>query len=412
MAWIVFFIIPMVLGFWAQHRVKSTFAKNLEVRVANGMTGAQVARRVLDANGLNEVPVEETPGSLSDHYDPRSRSVHLSPDVFQGVSVASTAVARTRSGTRSSTRSRTRSSSSAAPCSRRCSSRRTSGCSSSFGGIFLQIAGLIVLAIALYAVAVLFQLVTLPVEFDASRRAKRQLHDLGLVASTEAHRREERRSTRPPGRTSRARLPRSRCSSTSCRCSTTASEPAPRGIQPKPAQRDESACDAPREHDRERRRVGEERVAVEVHAVDDVDEVRERQDVRDRLEDRGEVLGRPEGPERNAIGRMTTLTAAETPSAERMSAAAASPSPRTSDAEDDRAREAEPVRGHARVEDETAEHEQRDRLEREGHERREQHRRQVDAGRRRRRASRFSTPASRRMTSMIARPPKAVFTAP
>src|SRR5574339_533969 len=71
----------MVLGFWAQHRVKSTFAKNLEVGVANGMTGAQVARRVLDANGLNEVPVEETPGTLSDHYDPRSRSVHLSAHV-------------------------------------------------------------------------------------------------------------------------------------------------------------------------------------------------------------------------------------------------------------------------------------------------------------------------------------------
>ena len=86
------FIIPMVLGFWAQHRVKSTFARNLEVPVANGMTGAQVARRILDANGLNEVPVEETPGSLSDHYDPRSRSVHLSEPVFRGVSVASTAV--------------------------------------------------------------------------------------------------------------------------------------------------------------------------------------------------------------------------------------------------------------------------------------------------------------------------------
>ena len=92
-AFLLFFIAPMILGFWAQHRVKSTFAKNLEVPVANGMTGAQIARRILDANGLDEVPVEETPGTLSDHYDPRSRSVHLSPHVFQGVSVASTSVA-------------------------------------------------------------------------------------------------------------------------------------------------------------------------------------------------------------------------------------------------------------------------------------------------------------------------------
>ena len=93
-ALLVFFVIPMVLGFWAQHRVKSTFAKNLQVPVANGMTGAQIARRVLDANGLNEVPVEETPGSLSDHYDPRSRSVHLSPEVFRAQVAAAVLVFR------------------------------------------------------------------------------------------------------------------------------------------------------------------------------------------------------------------------------------------------------------------------------------------------------------------------------
>jgi len=172
-AWIVFFIIPMVLGFWAQHRVKSTFAKNLQVHVANGMTGAQVARRVLDANGLDEVPVEETPGSLSDHYDPRSRSVHLSPEVFQGVSVASTAVAAHEVGhaiqhAKSYAFFKVRSSLFPAV-------QFASNIWMLFllGGIFLQIAGFIVLAIALYAVAVLFQLVTLPVEFDASKRAKR-----------------------------------------------------------------------------------------------------------------------------------------------------------------------------------------------------------------------------------------------
>src|SRR3990172_4497953 len=93
MTFLIAFIVPMVIGFWAQHRVKTTFAQNLQVPVANGMTGGQVARRILDANGLNEVPIEETPGSLSDHYDPRSKSVHLSPEVFRGVSIASTSVA-------------------------------------------------------------------------------------------------------------------------------------------------------------------------------------------------------------------------------------------------------------------------------------------------------------------------------
>jgi len=186
MLWIACFIVPLVLGFWAQHRVKSTFAKNLEVPVANGMTGAQIARRVLDANGLNEVPVEETPGSLSDHYDPRSRSVHLSPEVFQQVSVASTAVAAHEVGhaiqhAKSYAFFKFRSTLFPAV-------QFASNIWMLFllGGIFLQITGFIVLAIALYAVAVLFTLVTLPVEFDASSRAKRQLTDLGLVASNEA----------------------------------------------------------------------------------------------------------------------------------------------------------------------------------------------------------------------------------
>jgi Zn-dependent membrane protease YugP len=184
---LVFFVIPMVLGFWAQHRVKSTFAKNLQVRVANGMTGAQVARRILDANGLNEVPVEETPGSLSDHYDPRSRSVHLSTNVFHDSSIASTAVGAHKVGhaiqhAKSYAFFKFRSALFPAV-------QFASNIWMLFllGGIFLNILGFIYLAIALYAVAVLFQFVTLPVEFDASRRAKKQLQDLGLVASNEGN---------------------------------------------------------------------------------------------------------------------------------------------------------------------------------------------------------------------------------
>jgi len=183
---LIFFIIPLVLGFWAQHRVKSTFSKNLEVPVANGMTGAQVARRVLDANGLDEVPVEETPGTLSDHYDPRSRSVHLSPEVFRGVSIASTAVGSHEVGhaiqhAKSYTFFKFRSALFPAV-------QFASNIWFLFliGGIFLQITGFILAAVVLYGIAVLFQFVTLPVEFDASRRAKQQLHDLGLVASNEA----------------------------------------------------------------------------------------------------------------------------------------------------------------------------------------------------------------------------------
>jgi uncharacterized protein len=182
---LIAFIVPMVIGFWAQHRVKTTFARNLEVPVANGMTGAQVARRILDANGLNEVPVEETPGSLSDHYDPRSKSIHLSPEVFRGVSIASTAVGAHEVGhaiQHAQAYAFFRFRSAMFPAVQFASNIWMLFL---IGGIFLNILGFIYVAVALYSIAVLFTIVTLPVEFDASSRAKRQLGDLGLVAATE-----------------------------------------------------------------------------------------------------------------------------------------------------------------------------------------------------------------------------------
>jgi Zn-dependent membrane protease YugP len=185
MTFLIAFIVPMVIGFWAQHRVKSTFARNLEVPVANGITGGQVARRILDANGLDDIPVEETPGSLSDHYDPRSKSVHLSPEVFRGVSIASTSVAAHEVGhaiqhAKSYAFFRFRSAMFPAV-------QFASNIWMLFliGGIFFAITQFIVLAVALYAIAVLFQIVTLPVEFDASSRAKKQLNELGLVVASE-----------------------------------------------------------------------------------------------------------------------------------------------------------------------------------------------------------------------------------
>ncbi len=186
MTFLIAFVVPMVIGLWAQHRVKSTFAKNLEVSVSHGMTGAEVARRILDANGLQEVPIEESPGTLSDHYDPRSRSVHLSPEVYHGRSISSTAVGSHEVGhalqhARSYAFFQFRSALWPA----------VSFASNIWflfliGGIFFQITGFILLAVALYSVAVLFQIVTLPVEFDASRRAKAQLTSMGFVPSQEA----------------------------------------------------------------------------------------------------------------------------------------------------------------------------------------------------------------------------------
>jgi Zn-dependent membrane protease YugP len=185
MTFLIAFIVPMVIGLWAQHRVKSTFARNLEVPASHGMTGAEVARRILDSNGMNDVPVEETPGQLSDHYDPRAKSVHLSPEVYHGRSLSSTAVGSHEVGhaiqhARSYAFFQFRSAMWPAV-----SFASNIWLLFLIGGIFLQITGFIVLAVALYSVAVLFQIVTLPVEFDASSRAKEQLTSMGLVAPPE-----------------------------------------------------------------------------------------------------------------------------------------------------------------------------------------------------------------------------------
>jgi len=185
LSFLLFFVPAMAIGLWAQHRVKSTFARNLQVPVGNGLTGAEVARRILDSNGLHEVPVEETQGSLSDHYDPRTRSVHLSPEVYRERSIASTAVGAHEVGhaiQHAQANAFFRFRSTMFPAVQFASSIWMLFL---FGGLILTSTGFSLIGVALYSVVVLFQLVTLPVEFDASSRAKRQLGDLGLVAANE-----------------------------------------------------------------------------------------------------------------------------------------------------------------------------------------------------------------------------------
>ena len=181
-----FLIPPLLLGIGVQWWLKKTFAEQARVAVSHGMNGAQVARTVLDANGLHEVPVHVSPGGpLSDHYDPRKRSVHLSHPVFDEVSISATAVAAHEVGhaiQHKEAYSFFRFRSALFPAV---------AFSSSVWiwllviGFLLNAAGLVLVAIVLYAVAVLFQIVTLPVEFDASRRAAVQLASLGLTTTQE-----------------------------------------------------------------------------------------------------------------------------------------------------------------------------------------------------------------------------------
>ena len=182
----LFLIPPMIIGFVIQHRLKKTVATQMQVQVANGMSGEQVARLILDHNGLSGVPVMEAPGGpLSDHYDPRARTVNLSPGVYDGHAVASVAIAAHEVG------HAIQHEKAYAPFRLRSAMFPAVAFASKSWmfilliGVFAQISGLAVLAVVLFAVVVLFQLVTLPVEFDASRRAKAQLHSLGLVTGGE-----------------------------------------------------------------------------------------------------------------------------------------------------------------------------------------------------------------------------------
>ena len=183
----LFLVPPLIIGFAVQHWLKKTVAANMQVPVANGLSGADVARQILDHNGLHDVPVETSPGGpLSDHYDPRQRSVHLSEPVYGGRSVASTAIAAHEVG------HAIQHAKAYTPFRARSALWPVVAFASNAWffllliGMFAQVLGLIQLAIVLFAVVVLFQLVTLPVEFDASRRAKQQLSSLGLVSSGEA----------------------------------------------------------------------------------------------------------------------------------------------------------------------------------------------------------------------------------
>jgi uncharacterized protein len=181
-----FLIPPLLIGLGVQWWLKKTFAEQARVAVSHGLTGAQVARAVLDANGLHEVPVHTSPGGpLSDHYDPRKRTVHLSHPVFDEVSISATAVAAHEVGhaiQHKDAYSFFRFRSALFPAV---------AFSSSVWmwllviGFLLNAAGLVLVAIVLYSLAVLFQFVTLPVEFDASRRAAVQLSNLGLTTTQE-----------------------------------------------------------------------------------------------------------------------------------------------------------------------------------------------------------------------------------
>jgi len=180
-------ILPGVLiGIWAQIKLHHAYGKYSQVPVESGLTGADAAREILDQAGLRDLPVEEIPGKLSDHYDPTKRALFLSSDNFSGRTVAAVGVAAHEAGhalQHQAAYGLFNVRMALVPVTQFASSAYLA---IFFIGIIFGISKIVLpIIIAVFAVITLFQLVTLPVEYDASRRAKEQLFRLGLVHEDE-----------------------------------------------------------------------------------------------------------------------------------------------------------------------------------------------------------------------------------
>lgn len=185
MDYMIIFIITLVLTLGVQWWLKATYGKWQQVPAASGLTGAQTARVILDANGLHDIPVEPVAGDLTDHYDPSKRVVRLSQHNYQYASVAANAVAAHEVG------HAIQHAKGYVPLRVRSTLVPVAQLGSNLGpwliiaGLIFNFTGLAGIGIALFGAAVLFQVVTLPVEFNASSRAAVQLKELGIATAGE-----------------------------------------------------------------------------------------------------------------------------------------------------------------------------------------------------------------------------------
>jgi len=175
----------LLLSLYASFKVKSAFKKYSKYTTGAGLTGAEVARRILQSRGLGNVNVVETRGFLSDHYDPSKKTVRLSPQVYNSSSIASIGVAAHETG------HAIQHSKAYRPLMLRNAIAPTASIGSNFSWIIIIVGlvfgflGLVKFGILLFSLVVVFQLITLPVEFNASTRAKEILHSSGIVSSGE-----------------------------------------------------------------------------------------------------------------------------------------------------------------------------------------------------------------------------------
>jgi Zn-dependent membrane protease YugP len=179
--YLIFMLPGLLFSLWAQSRVRGAYNKYSNVRNERGITGAQAARAVLDANGLSNIPIEAIAGQLTDHYDPRKRVLRLSQGVYGVPSIAAIGIAAHEAG------HAIQHARSYAPLKARTAIVPAVSIGSKIGfivlfiGLIIGATGLAWAGVALFALTTVFAFITLPVEFDASRRAKEALISVGLV---------------------------------------------------------------------------------------------------------------------------------------------------------------------------------------------------------------------------------------
>ena len=186
MTMLMFILIPMAVGFWAQMKIKSAYGKYVKVPSRGGITGREAAEAVMYSAGIRDVEIVEIAGTLTDHYDPRNKRLALSRDNFYGSSLAALGVAAHEAGHAIQHKVAYK------PLNLRMALVPVTTIASQllpivmFGGFFLFHSPIFInIGIGIYIVLTLFQLVTLPVEFDASSRAKEQLVGLGIIGQDE-----------------------------------------------------------------------------------------------------------------------------------------------------------------------------------------------------------------------------------
>jgi Zn-dependent membrane protease YugP len=186
MSVLLFIFIPVIVGLWAQFKIKSAYNKYSQIPSRGRITGCEAARAVMQSAGIYDVEIVPCHGTLTDHYDPQNKRLALSEANYQGYSLAALGVAAHEAGHAIQHKKKY------APLNLRMALVPVTNIAAQFlpvimfGGFFFFHSPLLInLGIVVYLILTIFQLVTLPVEFDASRRAKAQLVNLGIIEKDE-----------------------------------------------------------------------------------------------------------------------------------------------------------------------------------------------------------------------------------